>query len=82
MTIFLPINFLPINFLLKLVCGDSGNDITMFHKQTLGVMVGNSQPELLEWCTDHPESQHYLARSTDTKAIWEAIEHFQLLTSP
>lgn len=73
---------LQVDSQFTLVCGDSGNDITMFQEQTLGVMVGNSQPELLQWHTAHPEAQHYLARSTYANAIWEAIEHFQLLTSP
>ncbi|NJL88880.1 MAG: HAD-IIB family hydrolase [Coleofasciculaceae cyanobacterium SM2_1_6] len=73
---------LRVNSQFTLVCGDSGNDITMFQEKTLGVMVGNSQPELLEWHEAHPEAQHYLARSTYANAIWEAIEHFQLLSSP
>ncbi len=73
---------LQVDSQFTLVCGDSGNDITMFQEQTLGVMVGNSQPELLEWHTAHPETHHYVARSTYANAIWEAIEHFQLLASP
>ena len=62
-----------------LVCGDSGNDISMFQQQTLGVIVGNAQPELLDWHNAHPHNHRYLARSTHADAIWEAISHFQLL---
>lgn len=63
-----------------LVCGDSGNDISMFQQQTLGVIVGNAQPELLNWHKTHPHNHRYLARSTYADAIWEALRHFQLFT--
>lgn len=63
-----------------LVCGDSGNDISLFQQQTLGVIVGNAQPELLDWHKAHPHNHRYLARSTYAHAIWEALNHFQLLT--
>ncbi len=63
-----------------LVCGDSGNDISMFQQQTLGVIVGNAQPELLDWHKANSSADRYLARSTYAHAIWEALSHFQLFT--
>ena len=69
---------LQINPQNTLICGDSGNDITMFEQQTLGVVVGNSQPELLEWYRTNSSPNHYLARSPYAHAIWEAMNHFQL----
>jgi sucrose-6-phosphatase len=63
-----------------LVCGDSGNDISLFQQQTLGVIVGNAQPELLDWHKTHAHADRYLARSTHADAIGEALSHFQLLT--
>lgn len=71
------LKFLPSS---TLVCGDSGNDISMFQQQTLGVIVGNAQPELLDWHKTQPQTDRYLARSTYAHAIWEALSHFQLLT--
>jgi sucrose-6-phosphatase len=61
-----------------LVCGDSGNDITLFQQQTLGVIVSNSQPELLDWDRRHPSSDRYRAASPYAWAILEAIAHFEL----
>lgn len=63
-----------------LVCGDSGNDISLFQQQTLGVIVGNAQAELLDWHKANSSVDRYLARSTYAHAIWEAINHFHLLT--
>lgn len=64
-----------------LVCGDSGNDISMFEQLTLGVIVNNSQPELLDWHLASQHPHHYLAQSTYAWAILEALAHFQLLPS-
>jgi sucrose-6-phosphatase len=61
-----------------LVCGDSGNDITMFEQRTLGVIVRNSQPELLEWHRLHSNSEHYISTTSYAWGILEAIAHFEL----
>jgi sucrose-6-phosphatase len=62
-----------------LVCGDSGNDITMFEQQTLGVIVQNSQHELLEWHQLHSYPQHYVSQKGYAWGILEAIAtHFSL----
>jgi sucrose-6-phosphatase len=61
-----------------LVCGDSGNDIGLFEQQTLGVMVSNSQPELLNWHRSNPHPQHHRATSPYAWGILEALAHFKL----
>ena len=62
-----------------LVCGDSGNDISLFQQSTLGVIVNNAQPELLAWHRQFGQPHHYLARSGYAGAIAEALEYFQLM---
>ena len=63
-----------------LVCGDSGNDISLFETDSRGVIVNNAQPELLAWYQNYGESRHYLAQSSYGAGILEAIAHFNLLT--
>jgi sucrose-6F-phosphate phosphohydrolase len=62
-----------------LVCGDSGNDISLFEARARGVIVGNAQPELLEWYRNFGQSHHYLAQRSCAGGILEAIEYFELL---
>lgn len=64
---------------LTLVCGDSGNDISLFQQSTLGVIVHNAQPELLDWYRHQGQPQHYWAQSSYAWGILEALFHFQLL---
>lgn len=64
-----------------LVCGDSGNDISMFHQTTLGVIVNNAQPELIDWYHSHAESNHYLANKPYASGILEALQKFNLLVA-
>lgn len=64
-----------------LVCGDSGNDISMFHQPTFGVIVNNAQPELIEWYQSHADSNHYLANNPYANGILEAMQKFNLLVS-
>lgn len=61
-----------------LVCGDSGNDISLFETQCRGVIVHNAQPELLQWHHHRGDSRHYLAQSSYAGAILEAIAYFDL----
>jgi sucrose-6-phosphatase len=62
------------------ICGDSGNDLSMF---TLnighGIIVGNAQPELLQWLHENPSADCYLARSRYAQGILEGLQHFGLL---
>lgn len=62
-----------------LVCGDSGNDISLFQQSTLGVIVRNAQPELLTWYRQQGQPYHYWAQSPYAWGILEALFHFKLL---
>lgn len=64
-----------------LVCGDSGNDISLFRQPAFGVIVRNAQPELLTWYRQHRQSRHYLACSTYAWGILEALFHFKFIPS-
>jgi len=61
-----------------LVCGDSGNDISLFETDSRGVIVNNAQPELLAWHQNCGESRHFLAKSGYAAGILEAIAYFEL----
>lgn len=62
-----------------LVCGDSGNDISLFEQSTPGVIVHNAQPELLSWYRQQGQPHHYWAQSTYAWGILEALFHFKWL---
>ncbi len=57
-----------------IACGDSGNDLTLFEQPTLGVLVGNSQPDLLTWYNHHQSPRLYLAQAHYAAGIWEGLE--------
>jgi sucrose-6F-phosphate phosphohydrolase len=63
-----------------LVCGDSGNDISLFQQDARGVIVNNAQPELLHWYYQRRYDWHYLARSPYAGGILEALQYFKFLT--
>ena len=63
-----------------LVCGDSGNDISLFETDSRGVIVNNAQPELLAWHQEEGENRHYLAKSGYAAGILEAIAYFGFLS--
>jgi sucrose-6-phosphatase len=58
-----------------LVCGDSGNDISLFQQNTPGVLVGNARSELLEWYQQQGQLHHYLAEAMYAGGILEALDH-------
>lgn len=62
-----------------LVCGDSGNDLSLYQHSILGVIVQNAQPELLNWYYQHPNNNIYYAKSFYAWAILEAIAYFNLV---
>ncbi len=62
------------------VCGDSGNDLALFSVgEERGIIVGNAQPELLEWDKANPASYHYLAQAFYAGGILEGLNHFEFL---
>jgi sucrose-6-phosphatase len=62
-----------------IVCGDSGNDISMFQGQEKGLIVGNAKPELLQWYTTNKNDNLYLAQSACAGGILEGMRHFNFL---
>jgi sucrose-6-phosphatase len=58
-------------------CGDSGNDIALFtREENRGIIVGNAQPELLDWHAQTPSPYRYLARSSYAAGILEGLHYF------
>jgi len=56
------------------VCGDSGNDLSMFTpKQSQGIIVGNAKPELREWYQSTQPNHVYLARGHYANGILEGL---------
>ncbi len=62
-----------------LVCGDSGNDISMFKGQEKGLIVGNAKPELLNWYKANRNDTIHLAQSECAGGILEGLKHFSFL---
>jgi sucrose-6-phosphatase len=64
----------------SVVCGDSGNDISLFkYGQERGIIVGNAQPELRLWHELHPVDWHYLAVGNCAAGILEGIQYFRFV---
>lgn len=63
-----------------LVCGDSGNDISLFAiNQAKGIIVGNAHVELRNWHELHPSNDRYFAKSNYAQGIMEGLKHFSWL---
>lgn len=63
------------------VCGDSGNDLSLFRDvQSRGVIVGNARPELLDWHHAHPSRDRYLAQAHCAGGILEGLHYFGFLS--
>lgn len=62
-----------------IVCGDSGNDISMFQGNEKGLIVSNAKPELIQWYETNSDDNHYLAQSPCAGGILEGLRHFKLL---
>ena len=60
---------------LTLVCGDSGNDISMFEQDVRGVIVANAMSELLAWHRECGSKNHYLSRSACAGGIMEGMAY-------
>lgn len=83
------INFLQQQLAIEpahtVVCGDSGNDLSMFQQvQAKGIIVGNAQAELLDWHHDNPIAAfdlpvRYVASAHCAAGILEGLRHFGFL---
>ncbi|HEY9770619.1 MAG TPA: sucrose-phosphate phosphatase [Coleofasciculaceae cyanobacterium] len=62
-----------------IVCGDSGNDISMFQGQEKSLIVSNAKPELLQWYEVNSDRNNYLAKSPCAGGILEGLKHFGFL---
>ena len=63
------------------VCGDSGNDLSMFTpKRSKGIIVGNAKPELKQWYAKSTPSHVYFADGHCSQGILEGLIHFGFLT--
>ncbi len=62
------------------VCGDSGNDISLFkYGCERGIIVGNAQSELRLWYELHPVDYHYLAVADCAGGIMEGLKYFRFV---
>lgn len=63
------------------VCGDSGNDITLFQGEERGIIVANAKSELLQWYYQHQTPFRYLAKQPFAQGILEGLHHFGFITT-
>lgn len=63
------------------VCGDSGNDITLFQGEERGIIVANAQWELLQWYYQNKTPFRYLAKQPFAEGILEGLNHFGWITT-
>ncbi len=69
-----------IDSIETVVCGDSGNDISLFKYGTeRGIVVGNAQSELRLWHELHPVNYHYLAVADYAAGILEGLKYFRFV---
>jgi sucrose-6-phosphatase len=62
------------------VCGDSGNDISLFkYGVERGIIVGNAQPELRLWHELHPVNYHYFSVAHYAEGILEGLKYFRFV---
>ncbi|MEO0409692.1 MAG: sucrose-phosphate phosphatase [Cyanobacteria bacterium P01_A01_bin.135] len=63
------------------VCGDSGNDLSMFEAANAkGIIVGNARDELREWHQREASADIYLAQAHCAGGILEGLKHFGFLS--
>ena len=66
-----------IDAMQTVVCGDSGNDISLFgQEEERGIIVKNATSELLQWHKENPANYHYLAQARYAGGILEGLNHF------
>jgi hypothetical protein len=63
------------------VCGDSGNDLSMFQQANAkGIIVGNAKPELRNWHLPQTTTDTYLAQRPYAGGILEGLHYFNFLS--
>ena len=58
------------------VCGDSGNDVSLFETGNRGIAVANAKPELVRWLTRQPNLAVYRASERCAAGILEGLRHW------
>jgi hypothetical protein len=72
--------FLEFEPMRTVACGDSGNDVALFHdRPERGIIVGNARPELLQWHQANPNPNRYLALANCAGGILEGLQHFRFI---
>jgi hypothetical protein len=62
------------------VCGDSGNDISLFDRGSeRGIIVGNARSELQTWAEVNGAVYHYQANAHYAAGILEGLRYFRFL---
>ncbi|MBD2358339.1 sucrose-phosphate phosphatase [Tolypothrix sp. FACHB-123] len=64
------------------ICGGSGNDISLFKLPSPGIIVSNAQTELLQWYYKTHYPWHYLTYYPDAAGIVEGLVYFNILAFP
>jgi sucrose-6F-phosphate phosphohydrolase len=55
-------------------CGDSGNDVLMLEGKNPAIVVGNAQPDLVDWVMDQPQTGRvFLASKKGARGILEGL---------
>ncbi|MEH1804359.1 sucrose-phosphate phosphatase [Nostoc sp.] len=64
------------------ICGGSGNDISLFQQPSAGIIVANAQTELLWWYYKTHYPWHFLAHYPGAAGILEGLIYFNILPFP
>ncbi|RCJ20040.1 sucrose phosphatase [Nostoc sp. ATCC 43529] len=65
-----------------IVCGGSGNDISLFQLSSAGIIVSDAQTELLAWYYKTHYPWHYLTHYPGATGILEGLIYFNILPFP
>jgi sucrose-6-phosphatase len=70
-------NYWSIDATQTIVCGDSGNDISLFsYDLEYGILVGNAHQELKLWYEMNATERQYLASANCSAGIIEGLQYF------
>ncbi len=64
------------------ICGGSGNDISLFQQPSAGIIVGNAQTQLLSWYYKTHYPWHFLTQYPGAAGIIEGLIYFNILPFP